>query len=303
VTPPPPVAELRPTDAGVTLSLGGESGASAGPQAVAVLARDAEELRRLAALAKVRDELEALHETHRVCVERATALPTMGVCPATDVVADLGALGDYWFSPATVDAIYAQIAERSEPLVREATELGQHIAADAAALNDPATPASIVARERLAGLRKRIEDTERELRGLYAELASGLAAAKARVESRERTAQAVRAIAVAPAEVGCVMYCRKVAATGRGDVYFTLTHSHVVFHPVRTSGALFWKSETIGTPEVLPLDGGLTVTDVRQPLLGDHTITLRQGGATGPGLEIWAGRQAIDDLLAVAAGG
>lgn len=157
-------------------------------------------------------------------------------------------------------------------------------------------------RERLAGLRRRVEDAARELRGLFAELTADLAATKVRLESRERTAHAARATAAAPIDAGCIVYCRKVLAVGRGDVYLRLTASHVVFHAVRTSGALFWKSQALGPPELVPLTGSISLTDLRQPLLGHHTVTLRQGGPAGPGLDIWAGREAIDDLVAVASG-
>lgn len=97
----------------------------------------------MAALADLRGELDKLHENNNGYLERATALPTMGLCPADDLVAQLTGLADYWFSPAVVDAIYGQIAARAGPLTQEAIEIAQQISAGAARLNDPAKTLSL----------------------------------------------------------------------------------------------------------------------------------------------------------------
>jgi hypothetical protein len=96
----------------------------------------------------------------------------------------------------------------------------------------------------------------------------------------------------------CVSYSRRVWLAGRGDGYLTLAGSKVVFQPLQKSGVFFRKTDQIGSPEILDVSPGLTISELRRPKLGDHGITLRQLPPGTVTIYLSLSPDALDDLIA-----
>ncbi|MGZ8821776.1 MAG: hypothetical protein ACXWX1_10710 [Aeromicrobium sp.] len=266
------------------------------------VARDLEEVRRRATLATARAEFDQLFTNHRAFQDRIAVLRTTAVCPADSLATKLDELAGQWFVPEVASAIYHRIDELSPELTAEALAIANQIDADSASLGDATNPTSVIVRERIEGLDQRVDDAVKEIRAMYQDLSGALAQIGTWVGGLERTAQAfaVTSLNLAPGDQSCVTYCRKVNLVGRGPGYLTLSGAQLIFQPVRTSGMLLWKTDQVGPPEMFAVTGGLTLTDVRRPMLGDHGVTLRQAGPTGIAFQLSLGRESLDDLIGVA---
>jgi len=283
----------------VTITIG--SGQSAHFDAQ-MLVRDAEDVRRAATLASARAEYDQLFTNHRAYQDRLAVLGTTVVCPAVDLTAKLDELASHWFAPEVSGAIYRQIDQLSAGLGAEAQSITEQISANAASLDDPANPTLVILRERIKGLEERVDDATDEVRSMYKDLTAAQAQVKNWIEGMERTVQAFAAGGLTqsgPSQT-CITYCRKVNLSGRGQGYLTLAGSQLIFQPVQTSGMLFFKKDQVGPPEIFEIAGGLTLTDIRQPMFGDHGVTLRQGGPGGPAFQLTMGRESLEDLVSAA---
>lgn len=262
------------------------------------LVRDAEELRRRATLGDVRQELELRFANHRAFVERLVALGRTGVCPASDAAAKLDELAQRWFAPEVSAAIYGHIDRLSEGLTAESAALANEVAADPDGLSDQTKAAATVLRERIDGLDGRIDDAAAEARGLFEDLTKAQGNVERRILGLERTARALAASSLDQAVLGlgCVTYCRKVSMTGRAG-YLTVAGPTLVFQPVQTTGMLLWKTDHVGSPETLDVSSGLSLTDLRQPMLGDHGVTLVLEPPAAMSVQLSLGREALDDLV------
>lgn len=283
----------------VTINIG--SGADAHFDA-RMLVRDAEELRRRASLAEVRQEFEQSFANHGRFADRLSALSRTGACPADDVVAKLSELAQQWFAPNVTSAIYGHIDRLSEPLVSEATALAGLIAADPAAATDKSGPQAAVLREQMNGLDKRIDDAMGEARGLFKDLATTQGLVEQRVRGLERTARALAASGLEQAALGsgCAAFCRKVWVVGKGSGYLTISGPTLVFQPVQTTGMLFWKTDHVGGPETLDVSSGVSLTELHQPMLGDHRATLQIEPPNSMSIQLSLSREALDDLISAA---
>jgi hypothetical protein len=265
---------------------------------VQALVRESEDLRGRASLADARAGFEKLYADHRGFQDRVAALGATVVCPPDDLAATLDALGQQWFAPEVSEAVYKQIDQLAAGLTTEAGTIADQITADPAALADATLPAAVIMRERINGLGRRIDDAIKEVGAMFADLTSAHGQVRQRIEGLERTVHAVGASGLDHGQLnlGCVAYCRKVRIEGRGTGYVTLAGQHMVFQPVETNGILLWKSDHVGSAEVIDLSGGLTLTDVHRPILGDHRVTLRHA-TTGASYQLALGREALDDLV------
>jgi hypothetical protein len=263
------------------------------------LARESEDLRRHATLSDARADFERLYEEHGRFLDRVSALSATELCPADDLTVQLDELARYWFAPDVADALYRQIDQLGAALAGDAASIAADIDADPVSLSDATQPAAVILRERISGLRRRVADALKEVRGLFAGLTTAHAQIRHRLEGLERSVQAIQASGLdhGQLDAGCVTYCRKIHLDGRGDGYLTLSRDHLIFQPVRTSGILLWRSDHVGRAEVTDVSYGLTLTDLRRPLLGAHRVTLRQARAGGASFQLALGREALDDLL------
>lgn len=279
----------------VTISLG--SGADAHFNA-RDLVRESEELKRRATLVDARKEFELCFANHRTYGERLAALRRTGVCPATDAAAKLDELAQRWFAPEVSAAIHGHIDRLSEGLAAQAASLAAEVAADPDGLSDQTKPTAAVLRERISGLNNRIDDAAAEVRGLFGDLTTAHGHVEKRIVGLERTAQALSASSLDQAGLGlgCVTYCRKVWMSGRSG-YLTVAGSKLVFQPVQTTGMLLWKTDHVGNPETLDITSGLSLTELRQPMLGDHGVTLVLEPPAAMSIQLSMGREALDDLV------
>ena len=293
---PPPAAS--PTPAEPTGPAGMTPGTHLDVQA---LVRESEELRRRASLADARAGFEKLYADQQRFHDRLAALGVTVVCPPDELAATLDTLGQQWFTPEVSEAVYRQIDQLSAGLTAEAGSIADQINADPSALADSNQPAAVIMRERIKGLGRRIDDAVREVGAMFADLTSAHGEVRQRVEGLERTVHAVGASGLdhGQLDLGCVVYCRKARIEGRGPGYVTLAGQHLVFQPVETTGILLWKSDHVGSAEVIDLSGGLTLTDVHRPIIGDHRVTLHHG-TTGASYQLALGREALDDLVSAA---